>query len=57
MSKSGASISVTSITDVLCFATGLISQMPVVRLFCLYTTVALTMDFIYQVRKKDKNDK
>lgn len=56
MSKSGASISVTSITDVLCFATGLISQMPVVRLFCLYTTVALTMDFIYQV-KKDKNDK
>lgn len=48
LAKSGASVSVTSITDVLCFGVGLISQMPVVQLFCLYTSVALTIDFIYQ---------
>ncbi|KHN84295.1 Patched domain-containing protein 3 [Toxocara canis] len=49
LAKSGASVTVTSITDVLCFAVGLISNMPVVQLFCLYTSVALTIDFIYQV--------
>ncbi|CAI5441338.1 unnamed protein product [Caenorhabditis angaria] len=46
---SGASVTVTSITDVACFATGLFSNMPVVQLFCLYTTVALTVDFFYQM--------
>ncbi|KAE9549531.1 hypothetical protein FO519_007249 [Halicephalobus sp. NKZ332] len=49
LAKSGASVSVTSITDVLCFGVGLVSQMPVVQLFCLYTSVALTIDFIYQI--------
>ncbi|CAB61102.1 SSD domain-containing protein [Caenorhabditis elegans] len=46
---SGASVTVTSVTDVACFATGLFSNMPVVQLFCLYTTVALAIDFIYQM--------
>uniref|UniRef100_A0A1I7X0Q0 SSD domain-containing protein n=1 Tax=Heterorhabditis bacteriophora TaxID=37862 RepID=A0A1I7X0Q0_HETBA len=46
---SGASVTVTSVTDVLCFAIGLFSNMPVVQLFCLYTTVALFIDFIYQM--------
>uniref|UniRef100_A0A7E4VLW0 SSD domain-containing protein n=1 Tax=Panagrellus redivivus TaxID=6233 RepID=A0A7E4VLW0_PANRE len=49
LAKSGASVSVTSITDILCFGVGLVSQMPVVQLFCLYTCVALTIDFIYQL--------
>ncbi|PIO76892.1 patched family protein [Teladorsagia circumcincta] len=35
--------------DVLCFAIGLFANMPVVRLFCLFTTVALFMDFVYQL--------
>uniref|UniRef100_A0A8R1HRU7 SSD domain-containing protein n=1 Tax=Caenorhabditis japonica TaxID=281687 RepID=A0A8R1HRU7_CAEJA len=46
---SGASVTVTSVTDVACFATGLFSNMPVVQLFCLYTTVALAIDFFYQM--------
>ncbi|CAJ0957827.1 unnamed protein product, partial [Mesorhabditis belari] len=46
---SGASVSVTSVTDVLCFAIGLFSNMPVVQLFCLYVTIALAMDFVYQL--------
>ncbi|KAK0394895.1 hypothetical protein QR680_000996 [Steinernema hermaphroditum] len=49
LAKSGASVTVTSITDVLCFAVGLVSNLPVVRLFCLYTSIALAIDFIYQV--------
>ncbi|CAI4232761.1 unnamed protein product [Auanema sp. JU1783] len=46
---SGASVTVTSVTDVLCFAIGLFSNMPVVQLFCLYTTVSLFVDFFYQM--------
>ncbi|CAB3404091.1 unnamed protein product [Caenorhabditis bovis] len=46
---SGASVTVTSVTDVACFATGLFSNMPVVQLFCLYTTVALAIDYFYQM--------
>ncbi|KAH7720807.1 Patched family protein [Aphelenchoides avenae] len=49
LAKSGASVSVTSITDVLCFGVGIISNMPVVQLFCLYTAIALAIDFVYQV--------
>ncbi|VDO40231.1 unnamed protein product [Haemonchus placei] len=48
ISISGASVTVTSVTDVLCFAIGLFANMPVVRLFCLFTTVALFLDFVYQ---------
>ncbi|KAJ1371361.1 hypothetical protein KIN20_033303 [Parelaphostrongylus tenuis] len=49
VSISGASITVTSITDVFCFAIGLFSNLPVVRLFCLFTTAALFVDFVYQL--------
>uniref|UniRef100_A0A7I4Y8L5 SSD domain-containing protein n=1 Tax=Haemonchus contortus TaxID=6289 RepID=A0A7I4Y8L5_HAECO len=49
ISISGASVTVTSVTDVLCFAIGLFANMPVVRLFCLFTTVALFLDFVYQL--------
>lgn len=50
LAKSGSSVTVTSITDVLCFAVGLFSNLPVVRLFCLYTSLALAVDYIYQVK-------
>ncbi|KAK6738921.1 hypothetical protein RB195_020798 [Necator americanus] len=46
---SGASVTVTSVTDVLCFAIGLFSNMPVVRLFCLFTSLALFVDYVYQM--------
>ncbi|KHJ86300.1 hypothetical protein OESDEN_13954 [Oesophagostomum dentatum] len=46
---SGASVTVTSVTDVLCFAIGLFANMPVVRLFCLFTSLALFIDYVYQM--------
>ncbi|EYC11611.1 hypothetical protein Y032_0050g2005 [Ancylostoma ceylanicum] len=49
VSISGASVTVTSVTDVLCFAIGLFANMPVVQLFCLFTSLALFVDFIYQM--------
>ncbi|CAD5209684.1 unnamed protein product [Bursaphelenchus okinawaensis] len=49
LAKSGASVSVTSITDVLCFGVGIISNMPVVQLFCIYVSIALAVDFIFQI--------
>lgn len=52
LAKSGASVTVTTLTDVLCFGVGIFSNLPVVRLFCLYTAVALTIDFVYQVQQR-----
>jgi hypothetical protein len=49
MAKSGASVTVTSVTDVLCFAVGFVSNLPVVRFFCIYTSLALAIDYIYQM--------
>ncbi|GMS83667.1 hypothetical protein PENTCL1PPCAC_5842, partial [Pristionchus entomophagus] len=49
VAASRASVTVTAVTDVLCFAIGLFSNMPVVRLFCIYTTVALFILFLYQM--------
>ncbi|KAL3994794.1 Patched family protein [Acanthocheilonema viteae] len=49
LTHSGTSITVTSLTDVLCFMVGLFSNLPVVRLFCIYTSVAIMIDFIYQI--------
>uniref|UniRef100_A0A183H9F2 SSD domain-containing protein n=1 Tax=Onchocerca flexuosa TaxID=387005 RepID=A0A183H9F2_9BILA len=46
---SGASVTVTSLTDILCFVVGLFSNLPVVQLFCIYTSVAIMIDFIYQI--------
>uniref|UniRef100_A0A0R3S0D2 SSD domain-containing protein n=1 Tax=Elaeophora elaphi TaxID=1147741 RepID=A0A0R3S0D2_9BILA len=46
---SGTSVTVTSLTDALCFMVGLFSNLPVVRLFCIYTSVAIMIDFIYQI--------
>ncbi|EJW71032.1 hypothetical protein WUBG_18064 [Wuchereria bancrofti] len=48
LTHSGTSVTVTSLTDVLCFMVGLFSNLPVVRLFCIYTSVAIMIDFIYQ---------
>uniref|UniRef100_A0A1I8EVP4 SSD domain-containing protein n=1 Tax=Wuchereria bancrofti TaxID=6293 RepID=A0A1I8EVP4_WUCBA len=49
LTHSGTSVTVTSLTDVLCFMVGLFSNLPVVRLFCIYTSVAIMIDFIYQI--------
>ncbi|VDN01565.1 unnamed protein product [Thelazia callipaeda] len=49
LAYSGASFTVTSLTDVLCFGVGLFSNLPIVRLFCLYACTALMFDFVYQI--------
>ncbi|VDK83959.1 unnamed protein product, partial [Litomosoides sigmodontis] len=49
LTHSGTSVTITSLTDVLCFTVGLFSNLPVVRLFCIYTSVAIMIDFIYQI--------
>uniref|UniRef100_A0A915PS92 Serine/threonine-protein phosphatase n=1 Tax=Setaria digitata TaxID=48799 RepID=A0A915PS92_9BILA len=54
LTYSGASVTVTSLTDVLCFMVGLVSNLPVVRLFCIYTSISIMVDFIYQVRDDEK---
>uniref|UniRef100_A0A8R1TJB3 SSD domain-containing protein n=1 Tax=Onchocerca volvulus TaxID=6282 RepID=A0A8R1TJB3_ONCVO len=46
---SGTSVTVTSLTDILCFVVGLFSNLPVVQLFCIYASVAIMIDFIYQI--------
>uniref|UniRef100_A0A1I7VKP0 SSD domain-containing protein n=1 Tax=Loa loa TaxID=7209 RepID=A0A1I7VKP0_LOALO len=49
LTHSGTSVTITSLSDVLCFMVGLFSNLPVVRLFCIYTSVAIMIDFIYQI--------
>lgn len=43
------SISITSLTDILAFCVGAISPIPAIRIFCLYTGVAVFFDFLYQI--------
>lgn len=48
-SAAGPSLTITSITDILCFGIGFISDTPSVANFCLYTSVSLTFRYIYQL--------
>ncbi|CAJ0569337.1 unnamed protein product, partial [Mesorhabditis spiculigera] len=49
MEEAGPSITVTSATNVLSFAIGILTPTPAISLFCLYTCVAVFIDFIYQL--------
>uniref|UniRef100_A0A915KRX7 SSD domain-containing protein n=1 Tax=Romanomermis culicivorax TaxID=13658 RepID=A0A915KRX7_ROMCU len=49
MCEAAVSITVTVLTDVLSFATGLAANIPAVIIFSLYTTVAVIFSFIYQL--------
>lgn len=49
MSEAAVSITITVLTDILSFATGLAANIPAVIIFCLYTTVAITLSFLYQL--------
>ena len=48
-SEAAVSITITSITDALAFGIGAISPLPAVRVFCLYTGVAVIFDYIFQI--------
>ncbi|KAI8510152.1 Patched domain-containing protein 3 [Branchiostoma belcheri] len=49
MSDAGVSITITSITDCLAFAAGIMNVFPSVRLFCIYAAVGVAFDFLYQI--------
>ncbi|XP_030839104.1 patched domain-containing protein 3 isoform X3 [Strongylocentrotus purpuratus] len=48
-SEAAVSITITSITDALAFGIGAISPLPAVRVFCLYTGVAVIFDYLFQI--------
>uniref|UniRef100_A0A1I7VYR1 SSD domain-containing protein n=1 Tax=Loa loa TaxID=7209 RepID=A0A1I7VYR1_LOALO len=49
MSDAAISILITSLTDAFSFGVGAITSIPAVQIFCIYTGVAITFTFIYQI--------
>lgn len=49
MSESAVSITITVLTDILSFAVGLFTDFVAVQLFSLYTVVAMTVTYLYQL--------
>lgn len=49
MAEAAVSITVTVLTDVLSFSTGLWANIPAVIIFSLYTVVAVLLSFLYQL--------
>ncbi|KJH46706.1 patched family protein [Dictyocaulus viviparus] len=49
MEEAGPSITVTSVTNILSFAIGILTPTPAISLFCLYTCVGVAVDFVYQL--------
>ncbi|CAB9501029.1 Pick C1-like protein 1 [Seminavis robusta] len=45
----GLSISMTTITTLLCFLVGTVTTIPVVRWLCLYAATTIGVDFLYQI--------
>ncbi|XP_013403203.1 patched domain-containing protein 3 [Lingula anatina] len=49
LSEAAVSITITTLTDGLSFGIGAITDFPSVRIFCLYTGVAVLFDFFFQI--------
>lgn len=49
LGKVGPSILLTSCSEIFCFAIGTISQMPAVKTFAIYATLAIFLDFFLQI--------
>ncbi|CAL2043930.1 unnamed protein product [Caenorhabditis brenneri] len=49
MEEAGPSITVTSATNILSFGIGIATPTPAISLFCLYTCIAVAVDFVYQL--------
>ncbi|XP_038057470.1 patched domain-containing protein 3-like isoform X2 [Patiria miniata] len=47
--EAAVSITITSITDALAFGIGSITTLPAIRVFCLYSGVAIIFDYLYQI--------
>ncbi|XP_070553523.1 patched domain-containing protein 3-like [Ptychodera flava] len=48
-SEAAMSITITSLTDVIAFGIGVTSFFPSVRIFCIYTGIAVLFDYLYQI--------
>ncbi|XP_071807226.1 patched domain-containing protein 3-like isoform X1 [Asterias amurensis] len=48
-SEAAVSITITSVTDALAFGIGSITKLPAIRVFCLYTGIAIIFDYLYQI--------
>uniref|UniRef100_A0A915K3H4 SSD domain-containing protein n=1 Tax=Romanomermis culicivorax TaxID=13658 RepID=A0A915K3H4_ROMCU len=48
-SDAGPSLTITSLTDILCFAIGSVSAVAAVSTFCLFTAVTLTFRYVFQM--------
>uniref|UniRef100_A0A1I7ZA38 SSD domain-containing protein n=1 Tax=Steinernema glaseri TaxID=37863 RepID=A0A1I7ZA38_9BILA len=49
MSDAAVSMLITSLTDAFSFGVGAITSIPAVRIFCIYTCLALALTYIYQI--------
>lgn len=49
MSDAAVAITITSFTDVISFAIGSWNSLPAVIMFCSYTSVALLMEYVFQI--------
>jgi predicted RND superfamily exporter protein len=48
LSRAGASITVTSVTNIVAFAAGMTSSLPALRDFCIFASLGIFFDFLYQ---------
>merc|ERR1719221_1870972 len=46
--RAGASITVTSVTNIVAFAAGMSSSLPALRDFCIFAATGIVFDFLYQ---------
>ncbi|KAK0429459.1 hypothetical protein QR680_011390 [Steinernema hermaphroditum] len=49
MSEAAVSMLITSLTDAFSFGVGAITTIPAVRIFCIYTCLALALTYLYQI--------
>eukprot|EP00049_Salpingoeca_infusionum_P009689 m.164687 g.164687 ORF g.164687 m.164687 type:complete len:937 (+) comp14407_c0_seq2:573-3383(+) len=49
LASSGVSITITSITSTFAFAAGVITSLPAIRIFCLYSLMGILCTFILQI--------
>ncbi|VDM77647.1 unnamed protein product [Strongylus vulgaris] len=49
LSHAGVAVTITNITDIMSFAIGCITDLPGIRLFCLYACVSVAYCYLFQV--------
>eukprot|EP00039_Didymoeca_costata_P028229 m.20397 g.20397 ORF g.20397 m.20397 type:complete len:898 (-) comp6840_c0_seq1:73-2766(-) len=49
LGRAGASITITSVTDLIAFLAGSNSEIPAIQVFCYYAAIGVTFDFMMQV--------